>query len=453
MKKMIGFYLLLLALAITVGCGKNEYPEFKKGTASLSAPSAAAIVKSGLSVDVVFNGANTSVVFDSDQVEGATLSPMMNGPFTVVFSARKSVAGKWVPLDPGSYSFTVSANGNASLTATGQVKVWPNPVLNEGKDLTISGPADLMEFLNGDGIEYALDNGATISWSFTNDDEDVDIGSIDAETGLFTPAEDDETGEVVEGSGTVTVTITNTAADNPYVVTATINIIVGASGNKRPSEFDGYDPYDTMFDASFSVITGTSKGRWAIREASPMWAALEALGIPENAYVYQAFSYATFATLTVPASIDGYGTAKPSAEIPNLKPGEWSTYEGEYVTYVIIIPKYVRPSEFDGYDPYDTMFDASFSVVPGTSNGEWGIRAPSPMWAALEALGIPENAYVYQAFSYATFATLTVPASIYGYGTPKPSAEISTLSYGEWSTYEGEYVTYVIIIPSGVFDD
>ena len=98
--------------------------------------------------------------------------------------------------------------------------------------------------------------------------------------------------------------------------------------------------------AEFSPFYGD--GHWAARpqpndmETCPPVSCydpyLDTLGIPDEAYVYAAFDMNTFVTLPAPDFIYGYEKVD-AANIANLKAGQWAWVEGEWIGYVIIVPK------------------------------------------------------------------------------------------------------------------
>ena len=327
MKKLLVFSLLLIALAITAGCGGGSTGGDTTPALTYQAPEAGPpIIKPGESVTLRFWGKNTEVVLPDFSGNGYTL--FKTGKYDVTFWAQKED----VILKPGAYPLTVSAkDGNDKATAT--VYVIPNVDIAgrvAGKSFKIkpSKPGEPSEqlfeliALESASAESFGAAGTTYKWELKFDDEDKIIGefttSDSADNVLFLASEE------ATGTGQVCVAMKDglSGITLPEICTA---IQVGKGGIAKPEELAENTPFNGV-------------GLWGDRpqpndgDYDP---SLDAYTIPAGAYVYM---YG-FGFPDPPADIEGYTKVDITGnDYSGLKTGQWADISLGAYGYMVIFP-------------------------------------------------------------------------------------------------------------------
>ena len=360
MKKLFGFSLLLLALALTVGCGGGS----KDDNVSISLTPNEVTVETGELVVLSAKAKNTEI----------TLPPpgSLDGTY---FQVGRYGVSYTAPARPGTVDFTISAAVDGQ-TATSKINViWARPTLTftparlsaqPGKNLQFT--VDARYFAGSPKTDIGFDITATRKVFDYEDckenrncqDNLVDIGVISVagieyniETTnaegvvtdvidvrynvILTPYADLELGE--DGlSGTVSATGVYGDNNLPVSANAALTVtqggfVVFGHGIPLPAELTG-------------LSTLGSTGLWYDKpEEGTYDNYIDGLGIPDRAYVFNAFT-AGFQPIPI-ASIAGYTRVSPApAKASDLKAGEWALFEntawaayGMYFNYLVIVPK------------------------------------------------------------------------------------------------------------------
>jgi hypothetical protein len=329
MKKLLVFSLLLLAMAVMVGCGADSKwtpPNATRPGATLTAPTSAE-VKSGASLTLNFTCANSAILpIAHDGIAAMTRVDSCGLNFTANDAADQ-------PLKPGFYNISATTILAPKPTATVKVTVVP--------DLQVSGKAKIapgaeQQFTpTGAGVAASLAAGSVVTWSFES--EDHAVGSIDENTGLFTAG--------ILGKGTVTATMIDEITGKTVTVELDIKV---AKGLQKPEALAGFNSYNWYWANIDTFTVGYGVGLWGDRDGP--WSisnpALDGadITIPDRAYVYNVPFGGSF-----PANdaIEGYTKVSiTDGDYSVLKAGQWATITltpaSNYIDwtgqYVVIIP-------------------------------------------------------------------------------------------------------------------
>jgi hypothetical protein len=419
------------------GCGSDS----KK--VSLAPAQNTVAVMAGDSVYVGFKAENTEIVYP-ESLSAGTFKPV--GRAGANF---KAASADDTPLAPGSYTFSVKASADKNKTAdvtiivTAKLEVTPaTAIVKQGKTQQFTAA-------------FTPTSSTTVTWSVSPSK----LGSIDS-TGLFKAAADEV------GAGRVTASFVDSTSGKTLSTFVNVTVPEPSKSGQKPVELVDLLPYDdsTWLGDFFGGAPSTTGGLWSLRSPGQYDGGLDALNIPENAYVYAGFAlsfnpdYSIGNTpKAIPEEIDGY-IKKDAAAVSSLNNGEWAVANVAGNNYVIIVPAYEQPAELSALLPYDdsTWLGDFFGGAPSTTGGLWSLRIPNAYDPSLNALQIPENAYVYAGFTLSwkpdysgTDSTpKTIPEEIDGY-VKKDAAAVSSLNSGQWAVANVNGSNYVILVPGG----
>jgi len=205
MKKSLVFSFLLLALAITAGCGKDG----RKKVALLEAPPTPAAIRVGSSVILQFDGGNigpnieeiilheVAVTPAGTEIKGVTLNHV--GRYGVNFATTADTK-------PGKYTIAVTSAGDRNKTVSVVVTVVPNLRITPATKKLAQGKSEVFK-------ATGIDEGVHVVWTIDNNA----LGEID-QTGVFTAFE--------EATGIVTITATIVDATTNVTVKATARVTI-----------------------------------------------------------------------------------------------------------------------------------------------------------------------------------------------------------------------------------
>ena len=327
MKKTLIFSLLLLALAITAGCGSGSKGGDTTPALTYQTPVAGPpIIIPGSSATLRFWGKNTEVVLPDFSDKGYTL--FKTGQYDVTFWAEKNEA----KLKPGVYPFTVSSK-NGGDTATATVYVIPNVDIDgrvEGRSFKLkpSKPGEpseqLFELTAADSAsaESFGAPGTTYKWELKLDNADKPIGEFTTPDGFsyieFLAS------ETVTGSGQVCVVMKD-GLSGITLPEICARIKVAKGGLQKPEELEGNFPFNGV-------------GLWGDRPQPNDFnydPSLDDYTIPARAYVYM-YGYGA---PDPPADIEGYTKeAITGLDYSGLKAGQWADISLGAYGYMVIVP-------------------------------------------------------------------------------------------------------------------
>ena len=325
MKKSLVFSLLLLTAVIAAGCG-DDFSWLPPGSTQQKSLTvdAAYVVRVGVAEDLNFHCTNNTAL----DLRATMVSPLGEGDDAKIGAERvgacgltftSSVLGKV-------YDLTVFAIGDHRPRTT-KVYVAPNLTISTKK---VSAKKPTQINVSGAGVAESLEAGSVIKWDYLGEG----IGSIDKDTGLFTP-----TG--VLGLGIVQAVlydnITGTIIIAQGIIEA-VNDSGGAYGIPRPPELPVAD---------WPGALDSRTGLWA--DHDPNFAFFGApvnfgtTKISDSMYVYYNF---TQFPAEVPEAIAGYVKVDVTGDdYTVLKAGQWA--EGSFsafgITYNFVV---IAPYDF-----------------------------------------------------------------------------------------------------------